>query len=115
LTEDEFQEIKKHPVIGAEICSHLRFPESFLKIIRHHHERIDGKGYPDGLKGEEAPLEARIIAVVDCYDAMSTDRPYRSKLPKDRIISIFNAGLGSQWDEKIAKVFIRMLTENKLT
>jgi putative two-component system response regulator len=114
LTPEEFAEIRKHSATGEEICSHLKLPQKILKIIRHHHERFDGKGYPDGIKGNEISVGARIIAVVDCYDAMSTDRPYRAKLPKERIISIFNAGVGTQWDATIAKTFVKMLEENKI-
>ena len=111
LTEEEYNYIKKHPVISEEICSSIPSLQPILPIIRHHHERYDGKGYPDALKGNDIPLEARIIAVADCFDAMFTKRPYRDKLPKDRIISIFTAGAGSQWDESIVSVFVKMLDD----
>ena len=111
LTEEEYSYIKMHPVISEKICSPLLSLQPILPVIRHHHERYDGKGYPDGLSGEDIPLEARIIAVADCFDAMSTKRPYRERLPKERIISIFNAGAGSQWDESIAGIFVRMLND----
>ncbi len=114
LTEEEFNEIKKHPAIGEKICSPMKTLGPILKILRYHHERFDGKGYPDGMKGNDIPLEARIIAVVDSFDAMATDRPYRKKLEKERIIAIFKSGLGSQWDEKIANIFIKMLEDGKV-
>ena len=114
LTEKEYNQIKTHAVLGEKICSPLRSFQPVLSIIRHHHERWDGKGYPDGIEGNNIPLEARIIAVVDSFDAMATDRPYRSRLPKERIIAIFNAGAGTQWDEKIVKVFVKMIEENTL-
>ncbi len=112
LTEEEYEQIKMHPVMSEKICSSLASLAPILKIIRYHHERYDGRGYPDGLKGEEIPLEARIIAVVDCFDAMATDRPYRGKLPKERIIAIFEAGAGTQWDKNIVEVFLKMIKSN---
>ena len=112
LTEDEYNYIKMHPVISEKICSPLLSLQSSLPIIRYHHERYDGKGYPDGVGGQDIPLEARIISVADCFDAMSTKRPYRERLPKERIISIFNAGAGTQWDKSIVDIFIKMLENN---
>ena len=76
-------------------------------IIRHHHERWDGTGYPDGLMGEEIPLGARIIAVADSYDAMTTDRPYRRALSRDRAAAILAAGRGRQWDPVVVDAFLR--------
>ena len=81
LTGTEFEAIKKHPIIGANIVGHLGLLTAEQKIILHHHERWDGKGYPDGLKGESIPFLSRILSVADVYDAMASDRAYRKKLP----------------------------------
>ncbi|MER3484673.1 MAG: hypothetical protein C4345_00545, partial [Chloroflexota bacterium] len=76
LTAEEFEEIKRHSSIGAELVSRLAIYRRSAAIVRHHHERWDGRGYPDGLKGEQIPLGSRIIAVADTFDAMTSDRPY---------------------------------------
>ncbi len=78
LTVDEFERVKEHPVIGDRLCGDLRALQHVRAIVRHHHERLDGSGYPDGLRGDEIPLLAQIIGVVDVYDAMTTNRPYRA-------------------------------------
>ena len=99
LTEEEMGHVRSHPKRGFEICAPLKSLEPCLPIIRSHHERMDGEGYPDGLKGNEIPLTARITAVADAYDAMTTDRPYRSGMPKDRALAIFeNERNSGQWD-----------------
>jgi putative nucleotidyltransferase with HDIG domain len=82
LTDDEFEKIKEHPGIGADIISRLGLWDREVDIIRHHHERFDGRGYPDGLSGEAIPRLARIMAVADCFDAMASDRPYRKEMEK---------------------------------
>jgi HD-GYP domain-containing protein (c-di-GMP phosphodiesterase class II) len=82
LTEGEMQEIRLHSVIGDEIVKPIRFFDRERKVIRHHHERYDGKGYPDGLAGNDIPLIARILAVADTYDAMTSHRPYRKALAR---------------------------------
>lgn len=112
LTNEEFEEVKTHSPLGEKICSPLKTLQPLLDIIRHHHERYDGKGYPDGLKGEEISIEARIIAVVDSYDAMASDRPYRERLSKEAIINNIKKGSGSQWDKNVAEAFLRILEEN---
>src|SRR5207247_1439821 len=81
LTEEEFELIRTHPVVGDKILKPLRFLSCEAKAVRHHHERYDGKGYPDGLKGDDIPLIARVVTVADAFDAMTSDRPYRSKRP----------------------------------
>lgn len=88
LNEEEWQIMREHPVIGERICKPLKSLKFVLPIIRHHHERWDGRGYPDGLKGQEIPLTARIIQVVDIYDALSTARPYKSPLDAHQVFSI---------------------------
>ncbi|MFH1768554.1 MAG: HD domain-containing phosphohydrolase [Candidatus Omnitrophota bacterium] len=114
LTKEEFEEIKKHPIIGETICTPLKTFGPILRIIRHHHERYDGKGYPDGISGNGIPLEARIIAVADSYDAMASNRPYRNALEKNRILAIFNAGFNEQWDESLVRNFIKLIEGNRL-
>ena len=77
LTPDEWKLIKEHPVVGERICAPLKSFRFVLPIIRHHHEKFDGSGYPDGLRGEDIPLTARVLQIVDVYDALTTDRPYK--------------------------------------
>lgn len=81
LTPHEYEIMKQHPVIGEKLCDGLRSLAPVRQIIRHHHERLDGSGYPDGLKGDEIPLLAQIVAIADAFDAMTTRRPYRRPLP----------------------------------
>src|SRR5690606_5964645 len=82
LDDHEFEEMKRHSVDGAEIMGHISIFEEVSIIIRHHHERWDGNGYPDGISGEDIPVGSRLIAVADTFDAMTTDRPYRAALPR---------------------------------
>jgi len=106
LTKEEWFIMKKHTLLGYEILSKI---EDFIKIAeyaKYHHERIDGKGYPEGLKGDEIPLISRIITVVDAYEAMMSDRPYRSALNKDEAIRELIKHSGTQFDKNIVKVFI---------
>lgn len=113
LTDEEWQAMRQHPVIGAEIIA--RFPE-FARgadYVRYHHERWDGKGYPFGLRGEEIPLGARIIAVADTFDAMTTDRPYRKALTLDVVVEEFKRGAGVQWDADVVEAFLRVVGHTK--
>jgi len=109
LTDEEFEKIKVHPVISYKICESLNTLKQVLPAVKHHHERYDGKGYPNGLKGEEIPYEARIMAVTDSFDAMTSDRSYRKAMPKEKAIEILKQGAGVQWDEKIVKAFIELI------
>lgn len=109
LTDEEFEMMKKHPVIGETICRPLIFARPFLDIIRHHHERWDGRGYPDGLKGDEISLHARITAIADTWDAMTTDRPYRAALPMTVAFSRLEEGAGTQWDPELIRQFLRVM------
>jgi len=114
LTNEEFKTIKKHPEIGDEIASTITFLKDGRKLIRHHHERYDGKGYPDGLAGEEISLIARIASVADSYDAMATNRPYDEAWPKEKTIARLLEVAGSQLDPKIVGVFVDLLRNNKV-
>ncbi len=105
--------METHPAIGETICRPLRSLQSVLPIIRHHHERGDGSGYPDGLRGEAIPLTARALQVVDIYDALTTDRPYRRALPRDRALDLLAAeSAKGWWDRNIVQVF-RQVADGK--
>jgi HD-GYP domain-containing protein (c-di-GMP phosphodiesterase class II) len=107
LTHDEFEHIKEHVKIGYRILADLRPIAHLLPGVLYHHERFDGKGYPEGLNGNAIPFVARILAVADSYDAMSTSRPYRAALPPDRTEAILIEGSGSQWDKAVVDAFVR--------
>ncbi len=111
LTPAEFEEMKLHTVIGAEILEHVKFPCPVVPIVRHHHERWDGRGYPDGLKGEEIPITARIISVVDCFDAVREDRQYRKAMTRSQAIDLIRNSSGTMYDPKVVEAFIEHLPE----
>ncbi len=111
LTDIEFNVIKTHPVRGTEMLREIKVLDNLREGVLFHHERWDGSGYPQGLSGENIPKIARVIAVADAYDAMSSDRVYRSRLSGDKIISEFARCKGSQFDPDIADVFIFMLKD----
>jgi putative nucleotidyltransferase with HDIG domain len=109
LTREEFEMIRKHPAHGESILRPIKQLEHILPLIRHHHERIDGKGYPDGLKGEEIPLGARILHVADSFDSMTADRPYRPAPGIEYAISELEKFSDIQFDAKVAKTFLHIL------
>lgn len=112
LTEDEYAVIKKHPVTGVRILKNIKdFPRLVIGA-RWHHERYDGMGYPDGIAGEAIPLEARIIAVADAYDAMSSRRSYRDVLPQETVRSEIEKGKGTQFDPVITEIVLSMIDED---
>ena len=96
LTASEFETMKRHAPIGAQILASIEFPYPVAPVVRHHHENWDGTGYPDGLKGEEIPLGARILSVVDCFDALTSDRPYRSRMTEQEALTIIVDRRGTQ-------------------
>ncbi len=106
LTKDEYEEITKHPILGEELVKRIKNFKHIAKIIRYHHEFYGGGGYPDGLKGEEIPLESRIISVADAFDAMTSDRPYRKALSIKTALEILEKNEKFQWDPKIVKVAV---------
>ncbi len=114
LTPDEYAIIKQHCYHGGQICKKVPFLEPVHKLVYHHHERFDGDGYPDGLAGEAIPLGARIIAVADAYDAMTSDRPYRKSLGFDIACDRLNSGSGSQWDPRVIDAFLESLRTSDL-
>lgn len=109
LDEVETRRMQQHTLLGEQIVSPLRSTAALLPIIRHHHERVDGRGYPDGLKGDDIPLGARIVAIADAYDAMISARPYRSALAPDRAVATLQSGAGRQWDAALVDIFIAWL------
>jgi len=111
LTPEEFEKMKIHPIVGAEILERVKFPYPVVPIVRAHHERWDGAGYPDGLVGEQIPLGARILSAVDCLDALATDRQYRKGLPLDEAMQKVMDESGRAYDPRVVKV----LEENYLT
>jgi diguanylate cyclase (GGDEF)-like protein/PAS domain S-box-containing protein len=113
LTKKEFEEIKKHPQIGADILRPIHFLRGLIPIIFYHHERWDGKGYPTCIKGEEIPVGARILALADVYQALTSDRPYRKAYPKARAIKIIKEGSGTQFDPRLTGIFLKILQEKE--
>jgi putative nucleotidyltransferase with HDIG domain len=111
LSEEEMEIIRKHPTHGARMIESIEPMREARDIIRHHHEYYDGSGYPDGLKGENIPLGARIIAVADAFDAMTTNRPYRKALPMDKVVRELRDFSGRQFDPDIVEILIGILDE----
>jgi HD-GYP domain-containing protein (c-di-GMP phosphodiesterase class II) len=110
LTETEYDVIKKHPIIGEEICMSIKSFDKVREIIRHHHEKLNGEGYPDGLSGDEISIEARIISVADIYDAITSIRSYREPIDHDTAIEILKSGvLKNEIDGDIVKTFLEYL------
>ena len=114
LDAAEWEQVRRHPVTGAEILG--RFPQLALatRYVRHHHERIDGGGYPDGLRGEAIPLGARIIAVADALDAMTTARPYRPALASQAVLAEFVRQRGCQWDERVVTALLEAVARGRI-
>jgi len=111
LTGEEFAEIQRHPHEGWKILHELQQLSYVLPGVLHHHERFDGQGYPDGLVGQNIPLDGRLLAVADAYDAMTSDRAYRTGMPHDKAISILCEGAGSQWDAEAVEAFLAIESE----
>jgi metal dependent phosphohydrolase len=107
LTDEEWEIMKQHPTIGAEkVLAPNEALRDLIPIVKYHHERIDGRGYPEGLKGNEIPLEARIVSVADAYHALVSDRPYRKGMPIEKACAILREGAGVQWDSDLVRQFI---------
>src|SRR6266849_4638712 len=111
LTPAEFERMKLHASVGADILSAIDFPYPVVPIVRHHHESWDGTGYPQGLKGTEIPIGARILSVVDCFDALTSDRPYRPRLPDEEAIKILVQRRGRMYDPLVVDTFLRVHAE----
>jgi len=108
LSDEEWAVMRRHPVVGAQIVSPLEFFAAGAVIVRHHHERHDGSGYPDGLRGEQIPLGARIVAVADVYDALTSDRPYRPRLARADVVRHLESEAGETLDTRLAILCIRL-------
>src|SRR6185436_7231613 len=111
LTPAEFERTKIHTIIGEEILSRVEFPYPVQPIVRHHHERWDGRGYPDGLRGEQIPVTARIMSVVDCFDSVREDRPFRSGMSRIEAIELLRKGAGTHFDPRVVELFIEHLPQ----
>jgi putative nucleotidyltransferase with HDIG domain len=109
LTPDEYDEVKQHAIIGAEILSAAALPDSLVLLVRHHHENWDSSGYPDGLAGETIPIGARVLAIVDCYDALTSDRPYRRPMSHGRAVEMIEERRGSRYDPDIVDAFLEIV------
>src|SRR5216684_7065931 len=109
LTTAEFERTKVHTVIGAEILGRVDFPFPVVPVVKHHHERWDGRGYPDGLKGELIPMTARIMSVVDCFDSVREDRPFRAGMTREQAIELLRKGSGTHFDPTVVERFIEHL------
>lgn len=115
LTEEEFLEVKTHPELGDSIIEPVAFLQEPRSIILYHHERYDGNGYPNGLKAEEIPLGARVLAVADSFEAMMSDRPYRKALPLAEALKELEVNSGTQFDPRVVEAFLEALTEGELS
>jgi putative nucleotidyltransferase with HDIG domain len=111
LTEEEWAQMRAHPVVGAQIVEKMEFLTGAVEVVRHHHESWNGRGYPDGLAGEDIPLAARIVTVADSFDAMTTDRAYRKALSVAEAIARLEAGAGIQFDARLVKVFVKYVRQ----
>jgi putative nucleotidyltransferase with HDIG domain len=109
LTDDEYAEMKTHPQIGAELLHDIDFLKPVLSIVRHHHERLDGRGYPAGLEGEQIPLVTRIVSAVDAFDAMTSTRAYRKALPIEVALAELEAHSGRQFDAEVVEILVGLI------
>lgn len=114
LTDAEFTEMKKHPEYGVEIMQPVKAFQTILPAMLHHHERFDGRGYPHGLEGPDIPLSARILCVADCFDAMTSDRPYRKGMPVADAVSELSKNKNSQFDPKLVDIFLNLVEGGKV-
>ena len=114
LSREEFDAIKLHSNMGAEILRHIRHLKEIIPGVKYHHEKVDGKGYPDGLKGEKIPVLAKIVAVADTYDAMTTDRPYRAALSREAAVLELRRCAGTQFDRKVVRAFIEAYKKGQI-
>jgi diguanylate cyclase (GGDEF)-like protein/putative nucleotidyltransferase with HDIG domain len=109
LSRREFASVKDHPIVGATLVSQVRGFERLAKIVRHHHERFDGTGYPDGLAGEDIPPESRILSVLDVFDALTHQRSYRNAMSREEAIAVIERGAGTQFDPMVVKAFLALM------
>lgn len=113
LTPEEMEAIRAHPIIGVEICRPMRTMETVLPLIRHHHEKLDGSGYPDGLRGDQIPLPVRILTVADVFDALTVERPYKRAFTRDESLAILREETRKGWwDPEIVETLARLLKDD---
>lgn len=112
LTEKEWEVIRKHPEMGENMVAPLKLSREIKRMVRHHHERYDGNGYPDSLQGNNILLGARILAIADAYEAMTADRPYRKAFARGKVLKEIQENIGKQFDPAIAKAFLRLLNNH---
>lgn len=113
LNEEEFEQIKMHPIIGVKILSPIKFPKETIDAVKYHHERMDGSGYPEGIKGDQIPLSAKILAVCDAFEAMTSDRPYRKALSSSEAEEEIKRAMGKWFDAQIVKTFLEVIKEKR--
>jgi putative nucleotidyltransferase with HDIG domain len=113
LSTDEWRLMKKHPIVSSKILEPVQLPNVIKEAVRHHHERFDGKGYPYGLSGDAIPIESRILAVADSFEAMTSDRPYRKALSDEQAVGELKRCTGSQFDPKVVEAFLNALGRGK--
>ncbi|MDD4893707.1 MAG: diguanylate cyclase [Candidatus Omnitrophica bacterium] len=113
LTREEFEEIKKHPQIGVDILRPIKLLHNIIPIVLYHHERWDGRGYPNGLKGEEIPIGARVVAIADVYQALTSNRPYRKSYLEEKALKIIESGSGAQFDPAVVAKFVQIIRQKK--
>jgi HD-GYP domain-containing protein (c-di-GMP phosphodiesterase class II) len=113
LDDEEYDMIKKHPSIGARILEPIASYKEIIPMVLHHHERYDGKGYPDGLSGDEIDIGARILAVADVFDALKSDRPYREGWAIERVVDLITEEAGRQFDPDIVDAFLTVMKQEE--
>jgi HD-GYP domain-containing protein (c-di-GMP phosphodiesterase class II) len=111
LTDEEYEIIKRHPVLGAEMLAPMEDLAPAVPAVRHHHERFDGRGYPDGLRGEDIPLVARIISVADAFDSMIRGRPYGYEISREAVLEEIEKGSGNQFDPRVVRALLEVVWE----
>ena len=115
LSDEEFYHIKEHPIIGQNILTSIENLKSVAKTIRHHHEKFDGSGYPDNLSGDSIPQGARILAIVDSYDAMTSERPYRPPTDPEKAVYEIEKHAGTQFDPQWVEIFLELFQSGSIT
>ena len=113
LTDDEWRQMRRHPEIGHRIARHIPDLSAIATLILHHHERWDGKGYPLGLSGEDIPVESRVLAIIDAYDAMTNNRPYREALPQEQALAEIKKNRGLMFDPQLTDQFLKLVEPTK--
>ena len=109
LTPAEYEQVQQHAALGADLLETIAFPGPLAAIVRHHHENWDGSGYPSGLGGDAIPIGARVLSIADCYDALTSDRPYRRAFSHETAVVMIQARRGTMYDEALTGVFMRIV------